>query len=315
MRCLFLLAGLAATGFAVASFDLVLVADNTGDVTGPVTTKIHRYDGGSGTYLGNFGLGTGLIRDMAVNQAANELYTVNDVNRLYVVDYNTGDIKREFAITGTSVKFHNGVLYRSNGSTLSTVNLLTGATTTVINWSQTITDFAFANNGSLVLFNGTTSNLQGYSSGLVAGGLVTTIGFSANSVRISPDFGAGNNLTLMGLSPSTATASTTVFTTYSVNNAGTPTGVSSGNYFTSFTNNFVDLAPAHYGYWMLGKNGTGANMLYHFGTSLGAPQNFVATPQVTTAGPIAVVLAPEPGTMIALGAGIAALLRRKRKSQ
>ncbi len=308
------MAFVAVGAASFASFDLVLVADNTGDVTGPVTTKIHRYDGGSGTYLGNFGLGIADIVDMAVNQAANELYTINDQGRIYVVDYNTGNIKREFTISATNLKFHNGVLYRSNGTVMGSVNLVTGTTTTLINWSQTITDFAFANNGSLALFNGTSGNLQGYSSAFVAGSTATITTLSASGAKMSTDFGAGNNVTVMGLQASTTIATSTTRATYSLSNTGTPSANGSGTYISGFSNNFIDLAPAHYGYWMYGKNGTGANALYQFGTSLSQPQNIFTTPQVSQPGPIAVVLAPEPGTMIALGLGAAALLRRRRKA-
>lgn len=312
MRSIGVLAFLVAASMSSASFDLVMVADNIGSFNGPVPAKIHRYDGDSGVYLGSFNAGFSAINDLAVNKDAGELYALS-IGRLNVFDYNTGSLKRSFTTGGAAAKFFNGKLYRASGSNLSEVNLATGATTSVVSWVNSINDFAFTGNGSYALFNASVGVLQGYSSAGVAGTPLTATGFATSDPRLSMEGGSMTNFYVAG--PSTTSATTTSFRHLSLSASGNLTLLASATFSTTFITTFEDVHEAHAGTWLYGKNSTGVNSLYRMYSSWPSGGDTVfATPQVTTAGPIAVVLAPEPGTMIALGAGALALLRRRKKS-
>ncbi|MBL8059657.1 MAG: PEP-CTERM sorting domain-containing protein [Chthonomonas sp.] len=300
----------ALTAGANASFDLILVADNTGSFTGPVTSKVHRYDGDSGVYLGYFDAGLNPIQDLAVNGATNEAFvaTMNGVN---VYNIGTGALKRQIGTGNTgALKMHNGELYRTTGTQLFRVNQTTGANTLVKTWTSAISDFAFSGNGSYMLYNSPSKLLEGFNSSGVLGTSFTATALSASTGRVSFDGGNPNYFYLMGDAPAPTAGiyygTVTAAGTYALNNA---------NWSNTFFQSFLDIAPSHTGFWMYGNTGgTNERFLVRMNSGIGAGgDHFFKTPQVTNAGQIAVVLAPEPGTFIAVGVGVAALLKRRKR--
>lgn len=309
MRSLLLVA-VAVSASAQASFDLILIADNTGSFNGPVTSKVHRYDGDSGVYLGYFDAGLNPINDLAVDGAANEAF-VSTANGINVYNIGTGALKRNFSVgASNALKMHNGQLYRAAGSNLIEVNKTTGAQTGIKSWVNTIDDFAFTGTGSFVLYNRALGDAHGFNSAGVAGSVFSSTTFAGSTGRISMDGQNPNLMYIMGDAP----APTAGVHHGSVTASGNFT-LATTSWSGTFFQNFIDIAPSHTGFWMYGHTGgTNERFLVRMNSGIGnGGDHFFKTPQVTSAGQIAVVLAPEPGTFIALGAGALALLKRRKK--
>lgn len=295
---------------AHASFDLILVADNTGNFTGPTTSKIHRYDGDSGVYLGSFQTDFGNIDDLAVDGAANEAFVASG-GRIKVYNIGTGAVKRVFTVgTTNALRMHNGTLYRSVGNVLTTMNKATGAQSTVKAWTNPISDFGISSNGSYILYDKATAFIQGFSSAGVAGSSFTSPVIAPGNGHIAFDGGAPDFFYLMGNDSGGVTARVHAS---SINASGT-FSVSTTGFSTTFMNTYVDHTASHLGFWVFGENQAGNQALFRMNTGMGnGGDRVILTPQVTNAGQIAVVLAPEPGTFLAVGVGVAALLRRRKK--
>ncbi|MCC7103101.1 MAG: PEP-CTERM sorting domain-containing protein [Fimbriimonadaceae bacterium] len=309
MRSIALLSLTLAAG-AQASFDLVLVADNSGNFAGPTTSKIHRYDGDSGVYLGFIETGFSSINDLAVDSAANEVYVASS-NHITVYNIGTGAVNRNFSsgLTNT-IRIANGQLYRAYGPSLYSVNKTTGTQALVKTWTSNITDFAFAQNGAYLLYNSAANSLVGFNSAGVQGTSYSAGSIGPNKGRVAFDGSLTNNFYLMGDQDANTT---TAFHSGALSAAGT-FAVSTGFWSNSFVNSFVDIAGSHNGYYMYGKSNAGDKALYRMFSGIAqGGDRFILTPQVTAPGQIAVVLAPEPGTFIAVGVGVAALLKRRKR--
>ncbi len=306
-RASLLVAFISTVSASRASFDLVLVADNNGSTTGPVAGKIHRYDGDGGVYLGSFGTFYEQIRGIAVNAATNEAF-VGSASRMRVYNYNTGILKRELTVTG-NVKFYNGRAYRSSGSILYEFNPSTGATIDSFLTAETIDDYVVNSNGSFATYADSSKNLRGYSA---AGSLMGTSFVSqlGTTGRMSFDVGTGNVLLM---SNSTVFIGTVLRSTFTLNTSGTISSPTVSGTLSSFSNLMIDNTEAHSGVWHLGQLTNDSKALMRIGPATSLPNSVVLTPQVNTLGPVAAVLAPEPGVLFGLAAGLA-LLKRRRKS-
>lgn len=89
MRCTTVVSFLlATTAFAHASFEMLLIGDNSGG-----TFKVTRYDPVSRLSLGSFGLGilNHRVRDVAVDQTRNKAFVLSDGGRVNAFNYNTGE--------------------------------------------------------------------------------------------------------------------------------------------------------------------------------------------------------------------------------
>lgn len=93
----FLVLSLAVSAHAAsASYDLVLVADGG-------TASIHRFDGSTGSYLGQYGVGDfgPGIGSIAVNPALGLSYAMDfSRNALFIHNYSTGNLVGLFAVSG-----------------------------------------------------------------------------------------------------------------------------------------------------------------------------------------------------------------------
>ncbi len=300
---------LGCTGFSFASFELLCVLDATDKV-------VHRYDSETGVYLGNFG--GGYIQNpisMVLDQASNSVYVLQNKvtgdNFDYVtrLDYNTG------AFLGV-VSFQ-----QPNALAIGLTN--DGRfITSVFGADVDRMTAAGAYNGWVG--NGSAGVTAGYS-GMDMDDNGRLWALNTNGVI----YGWNNPFSVFNASP-----------IYSLGGPG-PQAVrgqltTRGDLLlaanqTSFS--YATLAPGG-GFFATsgvinGLNNTGVaighnRIMYVSGTSggLGFVQrwdqfgNFNGSfgdGQLNNPIAMGVVIAPEPGTMLALGAGIAALLRRRKK--
>jgi|GEM_PF-2497583 len=310
-----------ASAFASASFELVMVAD-------PTANKIHRFDGPSGAYLGSFGALNGFsgpCTTMVVNQNRNEV-VVNQGTLLRRYNYNTGQFigltNFGFGVTQMSLsrdgqsiyEFNNtNVIRKLNANTLTLTNTYTYASGLVFGSG------AEANANFLVCQETSTGNLVTRRVGFdltlgntVNTGTTTVVGqmTAIPSTDLSSFFGVGfSNLNiafshgiatgLTGLSPTSSNVSA-----YYSPSPDTFSG--SGLSSTSLT-----ACGAHQGMYFGGKSVGNVQGVYRFDPNYTFLNKFgegIIQSQVA----IGSVLAPEPGTMLALAAGLSVLLRRRK---
>ncbi len=305
-----LLLAVGLTSSALASFDLLLVLDSGQDV-------VHRYDGDSGTYLGSFGGGTlNNVRGITVDKASKTAVVTHD-NGYSTWDYNTGFFKGYNDLVGLS---NNDMSLTSNGRLLmtstdgsvvairrlNTLSIPTGffsfnSSTTVGPWTSAVEGpggnyFAVqAGTGDIVQFSSTTSAQLS----------VVNVPFFIGTSK-----GASDGTSYVALAASGQAISVGLGGTSALGGYTSPVP------FTSA----VEFEYAHPGEgWGLGVNASGTRLQRYY-RNLGGVSTFMdaigpgrTLSQVTTPAGLAVVTAPEPGTLIALGVGAAALLRRRRR--
>lgn len=287
-----------------ASFELILAMDRGTGSNG----KIHRYDGDSGTYLGSFASGwVGANSVMAMNQSANEL-AIGSGGFLRIFDYNTGELKRTLFTSGTMT-----TLAYAGGSNFS---------------------YTLASSSGIFTINSVTGGASTISTA-IAGALVKHLVVNGSDIRYTD---SSTNKIFRSTNGGTS------FSSYNIPapalTGGLAQGISSGNNFndnyytsTSFGGFYYDYGSGTGSLSLSGFSGTtgvgrahgGSNFI--LGTAAAGGARFIKTdsylgagfqfdaPQIATPGHIAVVVAPEPRSWVALGIGAAALLsRRRRKS-
>jgi hypothetical protein len=315
----FALLGLLGASFSIAtaSFDLMLL--NRYDASTNFS-RIHRYDPVSGAYLGSFASGIQVTR-IAVNPTNSEVYAYDSNNStIRAYNYNTGAFLRSyFASTGITdmvVSNDGTTILHSTGSTvIRGMDLTTGAYSNLVTGTGTTGFYRLAlhRNGTLYAAGDTVSLSQFAPSG-------------SNYVQIQVT-------TLSGVS--SASAATQMAVQYpdvgsSLGYVAIGQGSSFGyNYFGS-TGNLLNIGgtqPAgqissmsvmlnsHAGYYGLGVDLLNSSQVRLNSYDVaGVPIETKILPfQIGNPNAGAIVLAPEPGTMIALAAGIGVLARRRRK--
>ena len=311
MRIALLIVATGVSSMAFGSFELLLVADNGANTT--ATRRIHRFDPDSGAYLGAFGNFSTDIRSLTIRQARNEAIVTAGAN-IFVFDYNTGALKQDFSSTTfTDIAFSQDDTYFygvTGGSTIWRTTtaamdagafaisaFVTEATTTQIS------SIAATAGGYLVTGQNRAGSLFGYR-------YDATSGVSAQVAAFSPGvtLGAAENVAgggaIQALSFSGngrllrfGSSGTSIGSTVPASGIGTATAASAahtGSYLVG-----IDLVTPTQGL-ITRFTSTGAEMQSFGGSVLRKPVAMSS------------VLAPEPGTMIALGAGVVALLRRRR---
>lgn len=304
------LALLSVSTSAMASFDLILVADSGQSV-------VHRYDGDSGTYLGKFGEGTlGTVRGVMADKATQTAYVAHS-NGYSAFNYNTGEHLYYNDRTGSSTHDFaigsNGFLMTAHSNVSSTViRWFSGASpaspffnVTTSSGAGSMTSIGTASDGRKYGYNVTLGQLIGWASnGLISDQLVTygtATGISKGAVR-------GDEMVMLSAGGNTRRITL-------------PTGTAFAG--GALTNPFTTSVEFDFGHegdgWGLGTNASGTR-LQRYAKTIGGAGNFYdavgpgrTLSQVTTPVGMSVVTAPEPGTLIALGAGALALLRRRRK--
>lgn len=301
-----MLAGLVVASSipAWASFEMLLVADN-GPSTAP-NRKVHRFDPQTGVYLGSFGFFNSNIQSLALDQSTNSVYVFASNQVISRYDYNTGNLISTFA-AGNAGQFFPTVrpdfarqAYFDGYNNFIVQGFpdpgsigITGTSTGVVYrsgiWASNDTLYAFDGAGSKFLT--VTMNAAG-NTGAVTAATVSLGGLGYGQIsRIG-----GTNKFVMGGSSGFYTFDPTA-------NTGSWIGVAGPH---------VASATAHDGFYLTsGPTNSGEilmyDRLYNYRTTFG---NGILSNPVA----MATVLAPEPGSFVALLAGLAIVLRRRRRS-
>lgn len=290
----------AIAGRTSASFDLMLALDQH-------TKGVYRYDPITGASFGSFAVGwfTNPI-DMAIDQNANEAYVLDNLpggDRVFKIDYNTGEFKGHFDVGALSanrlaVGANGDILVAGVGGGVDDITRFSKAGAVIRTYNPNraepcvaVTEVSgmvvgFAGQAFLFSFNATTG-VAG--SGLPALYAIQTSNLAGFAGRAWWGYEGS------GLANRRVTSSGLVFDDAGSLFAGIPyTGVAAGHNGMIFTSTDNGIATTFRRYL------PGGQQLGSFDAPL---QQVVA---------ISNVVAPEPATFLALGAGLLAFRRRRK---
>lgn len=298
-------------GISHASYDLLLVADQGGIGQ---SARIHRYDATSGRFMGSFAERIAGITALAAIRDTGRAYAINAQGLLLSYDYSTGI---SHGVLRTSMEDHQlftvgNRLYAYSATRLIEISTTTGATLGVAN-PPSGESYVFITRSSQFFHAGTRSgtNTRIFQTSLFGGTWTQTHGFTdpnrfgTNVVQgaflpnldfsffVGPTQVAGADLSYYSTSSLSGT-------TGIANLNGNRRGFSVGHDYLYVTGSLAsDATQGRIGYidFRLNPNSSGV----FGGTEL---RNPIA---------LASVVAPEPGTLLALGAGLALLARRRRQ--
>lgn len=306
MRCMksvALLVGLL--GFAassLASFDLMMIHDSTGN-------RVHRYDPINGSYFGAFDLPM-TPNAMVGSFSSKRLFVVGGTGTASI-DYSTGEVKNGISMVGRGATVVGNELWVANGTNVirrfAANDSLSSLPSVTFAAGIAISDLT-ARAGGFVLLHDELNNMlyQTNSSGAIlattafGGGpttdnLVALEYFGASEWVFAHDSGTGT-IRYQEIAQQPLSNFLSASGTYNPTTMGTTAGVVAG----------------HNGGYYYGTNSTGAKVIQRF-SGFGSEGSTFLTPQIGTySGVAAIVLAPEPVTMITIGiAGAVAFRRRK----
>jgi len=303
----FLMAGLCFVGaVAPASFDMAMVTDSG-------TNSVHRLDPINNVYLGSFG--GGILtnpRGIVVNQNIGTAYVLDAYSRVSAWNYNTGAFissfnsgvfgakfltgnsdgtlnvtgdtyARRFTTSGTTLTFYsrNGLYDTQQGIRLNDGNFYMSTRT--------------GDNSTLEFFN--------YSTGAYIG----SAGWTADRLMPIPTTSGGNTLNAY-----VSTGLVYLELDYMQNG---PSFATFGS--TTLIDTVAGVAPGHGGMaFIAGRdraNPTRGGLVRFDMNALTAGPTLAGTSYIQTPTGLATVVAPEPATMLALGGGLAMLLRRRKR--
>lgn len=292
---------------AMASFDMAMVTDSG-------TNSVHRIDPINNVYLGSFG--GGILTDprgIVVNQNLGTAYVLDSFHRISVWNYNTGAFISSFNCGVIGAKFLTG---NSDGTLNVTGNTYaqrfttsgSGLTTYARNGSYGTQQGIRLNDGRFYMSTrtGDNANLEyfDYSTGAYLG----SAGWTADRLMPIPNIDGANTFNAYVFAES-------VFLEHDYMQDGP-------NYlagvFTSLVDTVAGVAPGHGGMaFIVGRDKvapTRGGIVRCDMNSLTVGPTLVGTGQIVTPTGLATVVAPEPGTMLALGSGLALLLRRRKRA-
>lgn len=300
------------SGSALASFDLMLVQEAT--PTGGLL-RVHRVDPANGVSLGSFFIGPE-SRGMAASLARRELYTTDINGNLRTYDYSTGAFKSMRYIGMTNVydfvlaNDGNRLLYVNGSNTVRSFDLNTGSVSTLLtDGAASFVKVTQTPNGDLYLCQNEIGSLKRY------------MPSGPNYILMSTETYAGVQVGQMAFVPGT-TGTNGILYYGSYNNGVGYNITSNGNFI--FGNGWNYTPPGHANVTSVSRSHVGA---YFAGLDTGGTLTRISEVDAegymirtnTFSGinggvkTIAIVLAPEPGSVLALGAGLAILLRRRKR--
>lgn len=304
---------------AFASFELVMVADRG-------TKSVHRFDGTTGLYMGQFG--NGYLQNpmsIALDQANNRVFVLDQVGtgsggsgaavRIWSFNYNTGEYLNNFSSPPGFAYVQPQIAYRNSsvwiGHDGRFVDLLSDSGNSLgsVGWTGASNPKGLAVDsvGNLWAVEGNQMYRR------TSGGSQTA--FTMNGPVGNSSTPGQRQLAISGTRALAVGAiSFSTFDTSSLS-ASNPANAMTSTTVTSY----LQLNGAGFGHgniaYITGVNGSGTNgsisrILYNENLVL---QTFGSGVLVEPRS-MAVVVAPEPGSMIALGLGLAAILRRRRRA-
>jgi hypothetical protein len=327
LRALLVFGLLGSVSASFASFEMMLVAGDEG---------IHRYDPQNNVVLGKFAQLDGAHLDVSLDPTRpGEVVSINSFGTINRYDYNTGEYRGGFSIGNifvneiprVSVMASGNILVsaflQSAGAPVTRMYSPTGALITSLDSfgpSYQTLDSIQAPGGSLH----TLVRLSGFDGIDYFLGNFTETGSFTGLTQIVNDPVNGTRFGTLGIVNNKVVAasgyySTTADQLYSFNSGffDAPTAISVNVSVGSIgASNYVG---GHNGYGYMihsySTSGTQRNRLYRYNPG----SNFASLTSVNPAlndqiYGSAIVLAPEPGTMIALGLGLAAVVRRRKNS-
>ncbi|MBL8048488.1 MAG: hypothetical protein JNJ45_07390 [Chthonomonas sp.] len=317
LRLIALVSVVSVAALSSASFDLMLLGDNT--TAG--SQRVMRYDPVSRVALGSFGTGflnadvTGIATDASTNRA----FVLTANGRVTTFNYNTGDYMSTFTIStlygniawdstsgllftgngggsGTSPGRgydSNGVAQVSNTGSLGTASLRNGASVYRLSWGV---------NSVATLVEVQQHALSG---GAPTQAVPSAVAWTGANVPRAALYSVTNQF--LGL---TLNAGNLEMWSIPTNSAGTNGSVSLVENFGASTNNNIDMVAGH-GPLVYVLNGNQI-ISYNSTVSLNLGTSTLPFGSATTIGGMAIVLAPEPGGFLAFGVAALFLARRKR---
>lgn len=315
MRFVLALSLLATAGLAHASFELVMVADRG-------TQSVHRFDGNTGLYLGSFG--GGYVQNpigMCIDQATGRAFVVDAVSgdgstnalaRVWTFNYNTGEYLSSFSAPYSyvypQIAFRNNVLYLGISGSIVDAYSTSGS---ILN-SYQFTGSS-APRGTAVDDNGKIWTVEGNKVYTYLPGGGTTAFTMASSVAASTSNGQ-RQIAISGSRMLAAGAISISRINLSGLVAANPANpISTSTYATYTAINGVGFGHGDIGYYtgtVSAGQGRISRILYSEGLTL---QTF-GTGILNDPRSVAVVVAPEPSSFVALGIGALALLRRRKRA-
>ncbi len=296
---------------AFASFELMMALDRTDKV-------VYRYDSETGVYLGNFG--SGFIQDplgMVIEQSTNTAYILQNragggSDYITKLNYNTGAFLGSIQIQNTNAAsigiLNNGRLMASMIS--DDVSLLDANGFEEAYVSAPNGVFAFRYSGIAQDGNGVVYALNdngviyGWNNPFSAGnGAEPNASLGATSTMVSRGQVSARGNWLVAANQTLLTFAETAPTAGFFLTSGVVTGFANARGAAIGHNNLM---------YVSGVSASGAGLVERydrFGNFAGS----FGGGQLKNPISLGVVVAPEPGTMIALGVGAAALLRRRRR--
>lgn len=317
MRAILVALGICCVGFASASFDLMLLGDNT--TAG--AQRVVRYDPVNRVVLGSFGTGffNGSIQDIAVDMSTNRAYVLDSGGYVRTFDYYTGDLLQMSYVTSNynQISFDtvsNRVLFSNASGPLSLpAKAYTTTFSTVQNYAPSYGvygNMARRTDGNYYAYwdlNPGTSSIIVPRMFNVTTGAVSGSGSSSAGVGAMRGTVIGNDNRFYGLHLSGGNLNLYFCNT---NSSGIIGGAAlmMGLGGTTFDNQDMAWGHGNVGYILDGNEIS----TYYSGVGIAGTQTLSFATGANIRG-MALVIAPEPGEFLALGVGLCGLILRRRK--
>lgn len=297
---------------AWGSYDLMLQFDS--DAT--LGDHIDRYDPVNRVYLGSFELQNNSdVTVMTASLARRELYArIGATSTVDVYNFDTGDYLRSLSLPGETLHLSadQSSLLSNSTTAIRSVDLDTGSTFTLSMIGATnIGSFEVVSGGGFIVADNGTRTWRRHAAN---GALLYNVSYFS-----SEDISSVVNRPVAGAFGSYAGLSATAGRIQTATDSGS--SFSAGIVQSSLHSDFHTLTSAHAGGWVTTElvSSPGVLRASRFVTnaflSNTFSSGFIMSQTTLIGGPTAMVLAPEPGTMIALAAGVAALLRRRQQTR
>lgn len=305
---------------AQASYELVMVADR-------LTKSVHRFDGVTGSYFGSFGSGfLNAPVSMCIDQATNSAYVMDNLtpsasysetnysgHRIVKFNYNTGEyissFKPTYSYNRAQVGYFQGqLIVGTDGSLIDAYDPSTGGFKGTYTMS--------VSGGAMAV---STSLGRVFSVGYSGSGAISTQNFGGTSQINYPIASAppttvvrqmaisGDRALVVGGTPIVSKFTPSTLNSAATNNLTFSTGTGLAGSLGGVGFGHGDIA---YVSEMLGAGSAKITRMYYSEFALGGSFGAGILQEPRS---IAVVVAPEPTTWLAMGIGLAILARRRRR--